>query len=451
MSTPEPTGIYSDYLYLPKAAFPNIAALKRSLTLTSASGDLVHNYLETPDHLGVPRAMYPESSWSDELGIPVKVHTSNGAYEVEVSALSRLRDDQVPALEALLSGSGVLVLPPGFGKTVIVMHAFAQLRRPMLVIVHTVDLALQWRERIVGHTSLEMRDVGIVGDGQVEWERPVTIAMVQTLSSMVRNGTLPKNFREHFGIAVFDEAHHLGASTFLPTATITSGVRWFVTATPKRQDGMEIAYFAHAGPILYESTAHERRHPVKTIFVYTGRTWSVDDQEACQSGGKGQKTFNKKLYEGHVMKSTRRVRLAKFLIDSSIAENRPMLVVSGCRETLISLHAAYEGRAGLLIGGVKEDRAAILANNHLIFSTVALCTEGLDKPELTDGLLLEPLPDSNAQQQLTGRFERPCPGKPEGRLFVLEDQHCPKAREWCTIMRTNLTRLRKPFEVVPDV
>ena len=61
----------------------------------------------------------------------------------------QLRDYQKPAIEAAgRKDIGVIVAPPGTGKTVIALKIIAEKQQPTLIIVHRKQLADQWIERI---------------------------------------------------------------------------------------------------------------------------------------------------------------------------------------------------------------------------------------------------------------------------------------------------------------
>jgi len=97
--------------------------------------------------------------------------------------------------------NGILLAPPGSGKTVMALYLFTSLFQPMLWITHTNRLLNQVVERI--HKFLtNVGKVGIIGGGNVELGDKITIALVQTL--IRRKEYLPELGRR-FGLVIVDE------------------------------------------------------------------------------------------------------------------------------------------------------------------------------------------------------------------------------------------------------
>jgi len=94
-----------------------------------------------------------------------------------------LRPYQERAVEAMLRiTQGTIVVPCGGGKTRIGVGAISRLRTPTLVLVHTLDLAEQWRSELKGLLGI---DACLVGDGEVS-TGPITVALVQALEQRLR-------------------------------------------------------------------------------------------------------------------------------------------------------------------------------------------------------------------------------------------------------------------------
>jgi len=81
--------------------------------------------------------------------------------QVEFTLTARLRADQEHAVDALAGHDlGVLVAPPGSGKTVVACALIALHRVPTLVIVDRHPLVDQWRERLATHLGLTKTNIG---------------------------------------------------------------------------------------------------------------------------------------------------------------------------------------------------------------------------------------------------------------------------------------------------
>lgn len=114
---------------------------------------------------------------------------------------------QSPAVEKLVlsSSEGILVAPPGSGKTVIGLSLIPILSQPTLWLTHTDRLLKQAFERceefLPGLFKNE-DDVGMIGSGKWKVGNVLTIGMVQTL---VRNLDKLYEIKDKFGLVILDE------------------------------------------------------------------------------------------------------------------------------------------------------------------------------------------------------------------------------------------------------
>jgi superfamily II DNA or RNA helicase len=161
----------------------------------------------------------------------------------------RLRPDQQEAfLKLYRQGGGVLVAPPGAGKTVVGLALAAALGQPALWIVHTKPLMEQAVERAGEVLGLPRGGIGVVGGDHAEasFGTHLTVATVQTLAG--------QRFTEEQGIGtvIVDEAHHYcGALTYARVVHRLRGrYRFGLTATAERTDGLHPLMFALLGPAV---------------------------------------------------------------------------------------------------------------------------------------------------------------------------------------------------------
>ncbi|PSQ32210.1 DNA repair helicase [Halobacteriales archaeon SW_10_68_16] len=157
---------------------------------------------------------------------------------LSLSSTYRLREYQQVALDAWLAGEGnagsgprergVLELPTGSGKTVIGIAAMEELGTPTLVVVPTIDLLDQWRRELEREFDVP---VGQLGGGQ-QHVADVTVSTYD--SAYLRADELG----DRFGLAVFDEVHHLGGEGYRDIARLLAApARLGLTATFERPDG----------------------------------------------------------------------------------------------------------------------------------------------------------------------------------------------------------------------
>jgi DNA excision repair protein ERCC-3 len=165
-----------------------------------------------------------------------------------------LRSYQREAAEAFMaSGSGVVVLPCGAGKTIVGLAAMAAASAHTLILVTNIISARQWRAELLAHTTLGESEIGEYS-GARKQIRPVTLATYQILVS--RKGGLSPHMdifsAEDWGLVVYDEVHLLPAPVFRMAAEIQSRRRLGLTATLVREDGREGDVFSLIGPKRYD-------------------------------------------------------------------------------------------------------------------------------------------------------------------------------------------------------
>ncbi|MFB6105914.1 MAG: DEAD/DEAH box helicase [Halobacteriaceae archaeon] len=164
---------------------------------------------------------------------------------LEVDLRLELRDYQRDWVERFLdAGSGVLVGPSGSGKTVAAMGVLAAVGGETLVLVPSRELAAQWREELLAHTTLTPGQVGEYHGGAKQL-RPVTVATYQ-IAGMDRHRSLFDDRR--WGLVVYDEAHHVPSPVARVSADLQSTHRLGLTASPVREDEKETDIYTLIGP-----------------------------------------------------------------------------------------------------------------------------------------------------------------------------------------------------------
>jgi DNA excision repair protein ERCC-3 len=140
--------------------------------------------------------------------------------------------------------SGVLVGPPGSGKTVATMGVLSAVEGETLVLVPGRELAGQWRDELLAHTSLTPDQVGEYHGGTKD-VRPVTIATYQT-AGMDRHRQLFDS--REWGLIVYDECHHIPSDIYRRSADLQTKHRLGLSSTPVRETDDEEEIYTLIGP-----------------------------------------------------------------------------------------------------------------------------------------------------------------------------------------------------------
>jgi superfamily II DNA or RNA helicase len=165
----------------------------------------------------------------------------------------QLRDHQKIAITAAAKKDmGVIVAPPGTGKTIIGLKIIAEKQQPALIIVHRKQLAEQWIERIQSFLGIPKHEIGRIGQGQGKNGKMITIALIQSLSRILESVDAAR-LSNKFGTIIVDECHHIPAETYRNTiGKLSSFYLYGLTATPFRKYNDGKLIFIHLGEIICE-------------------------------------------------------------------------------------------------------------------------------------------------------------------------------------------------------
>ncbi len=210
----------------------------------------------------------------DNLRAAVRVHWPR----IEPIELRPEQSAAVAAWEAA-GGRGLVVMPTGTGKTEVALAAMTRTRIATLVVAPVRDLMHQWHRRILRALGY---DAGIVGDSFFNL-RPVTVTTYDSAYARMAE------IGDHFGLVIFDEAHHLPGRCYREAAMLCAApMRLGLTATPERFDGRQEDFPFLIGPTVYRQEISQAKG--KTLADYDvvripvklsdEEQWKYDDASA---------------------------------------------------------------------------------------------------------------------------------------------------------------------------
>jgi superfamily II DNA or RNA helicase len=231
--------------------------------------------------------------------------------EINFQSQIELRSYQAQALEKIQRFQlGVIVAPPGSGKTVMGLELIARLKQPALIIVHRKELLDQWIERAESFLGLEKKEIGRIGSGKKTVGKQLTVATIQTLHTM--SSEQLQELNQQFGLIMVDECHHIPANTFSEVIVQFNPFFMFgLTATPIRKNQDERIIFLRIGQIIsqIDPTADqhfdERRKPTVHIretslflpFNYSEDTFELLSKVVIFDSGRNQQIVSDVLKE----------------------------------------------------------------------------------------------------------------------------------------------------------
>jgi superfamily II DNA or RNA helicase len=348
--------------------------------------------------------------------------------EVGLQFQGTLTSVQEKAARALLvQETGVLVAPPGTGKTVVGTWLIAARQRSALVLVHRRPLLDQWVAQLSMFLGIDPKEVGQISASQRTRNGRLDVAMIQ---SVVRKGRVD-DIVSSYGHVVVDECHHLPAVSF-ERVLAEAKARYVVglTATPQRRDGHHPITEMQLGPVRF--AIGPRSDAAARPFA---QRLYVRDTDFRARGEDGLRTIQQ-LYASLAADERRNALILDDVI-RSLEEGHSPLVLTERKDHLDYLANRLERFARHLVvlrGGmsakerraVKERLAQIPGGEErLVLATGRYVGEGFDDARLDTLFLALPVSWRGTLIQYAGRLHRPHPGKGEVRIFDYVDRKVP--------------------------
>jgi superfamily II DNA or RNA helicase len=374
---------------------------------------------------------FPRNTEIDLSGYDVIDTTIIGA-SIEVPFIGEMWDYQEPVIldfaDRVQKGYSDLILSAdtGSGKTVMLLKMWSMLNVPALVIVPKSDLMNQWIDRIKQFTGLEESDIGMARQKVCDYkDKKIVVGMIHSLCK----DKYPIEFKEHFGLVIFDELHKLGAFTFSQVGGMfRAKYRLGATATLRRSDGMAKVFYSHLGNEVIRPLQGDQPVPKIIVVRYP------------RSSGKIPHWANTKVKRRGVLfsllaKNAERVDWIANLTNDLYKTGRQTLVLGeriGQLQSIIKfLTQKYEidvRDIGLYIGKTSaNERKRIARDCKIIAATTSMLALGTDIPTLRGLVYATPLADA---EQSIGRICRICANTQSPVVIDFVDAAYPEANGW---------------------
>lgn len=377
--------------------------------------------------IGIPRGFLNElANYLDKHNIKYEIEDKRlKTKPLKFKSNLKLFGYQENAINSfMLSDSGVLVSPPGSGKTIMGIELIARLKQPTLILVHKKQIFDQWVERIESFLNIPKKNIGQIGSAKKKFGELVTVAMIQTLNK----SEIAKEAQNKFGLIIVDECHHVPARMLRSFITKFNPYYLYgLTATPERKYKDDRLIFIFIGDTLHtisradltnQSDALQPKNKIELIVQKT------ELELPFKSGLANFQPISKVL----VYDSNRNRQISQD-IETEVNKGHKCLVLTERKEhtEILNLYLNQNFETIVLTGNLtdKQKREKIAqvetGNFQIIIATGQLLGEGTDFNNLDCLFLVFPFSFHGKLTQYIGRLTRKQENEKSKRIYDYRD------------------------------
>lgn len=380
-----------------------------------------------PDHLLLPRGVLDKvTKILQEAGATVVIRDERIAKKkVKVDFDGTLTSIQEKAVKKIKeSDLGILIAPPGAGKTVMACKLIADRKVSTLILVHRQPLLEQWKERISSFLKIPIKEIGTLSGSKKKMTGKVDVGMLQSISRLDDLSEIAEKYSQ----IIIDECHHIPATSFeailkqLPARYVLG-----LSATPYRKDGLEKIMFLQCGPVRHEIQPSEVSELPKEVSIY--ETSIVFPDELGR-----QPPYHVLIH--HLVTNESRNHLIGTKVAEVLEQNRFPLLVSDRKDHLEALEKLVSKMCadveivvleGTLTNKQRRGAYARIAELRLakkkvmLMATASLIGEGFDLPALDTLIFSTPLSFEGRLIQYAGRIHRESEDKKSAQIIDFVD------------------------------
>lgn len=360
---------------------------------------------------------------------------------ISVDFVGDLYQNQQDAVNCMLQKDiGVLCAATSFGKTAVGINLIAQRKVNTLILVHNTEIMKNWIDELNKFLMINeelptyktpsgklRKRKSLIGRLQSSHNSLTGIIDVAMISSLGQKGDINQIVKD-YGMVIMDECHHVGAQTMEEVLNeVNAKYVYGLSATPKREDGMQKKIFFQFGPIRYKFTSKDRLVQQNVNHYVYPRFTSFIHPNA------NNLTFNKAASE--IIEDKRRNDWIIEDVKKCIKEGRSPIVITKSKK-----HASYlyehlknvsdhifllQGSRGNKEKGLTREQMKLVKREEsvIIVATGQYIGEGFNYPRLDTLMLTMPISYEVSVEQYLGRLHRDYEGKEEVIIYDYVDTH----------------------------
>jgi superfamily II DNA or RNA helicase len=391
--------------------------------------------LETKDACFLPRLMidnYPSKelvAYEGKKNIPPE--------PTDFKFKGELRKDQVPIVNTVLNTlkhqgyvNGIIKARPGIGKTVLSIYLSAKIGLKTCIIVDNSGLMKQWIKAIYDFTDLTENDIGIIQQKLTVTNKPITVAMCQSLLSKLK-GNIQSAFefvdQGRFGLVFYDEVHSTSASEKFSKVSLLFRTRNVLglSATPFQTGAHELLMKNTIGEIIYETKEYDLK-PKYYMVYYDSGLGDIDNGKNTKKLLRIQDYIRRKaMYNKIIIDSEEYLSLISKFTKNLLNNGHRTIIICFTKKQVncISQKLTEYGVENRRYYG--EERELDKEQDKVLVVTYSFAGKGFDFKQLSALIYATPLAGKKSIIQTTGRILRDYEGKREPVVVDLIDMAFP--------------------------
>lgn len=399
-------------------------------------------YQDVDGYIALPRGKWEQlQNCMEASGIMLSVADERQCGKtIKADFQGTLYPEQMMAAQAMLArDTGMLSAATAFGKTAVGAYMIAQRKVNTLILVHNREIMKNWVEDLqkflrilvecpeyVTPTGRHKRRKSVIGTLYTAHDFITGIIDVAMVSSLGKPGDISDAVK-NYGMVIMDECHHGAAQTIEAVLReVSAKYVYGLTATPKRDDGLEQKVNMQFGPVRYRFTAKDKAElqgiqhiviPRFTRLTNLGPAWKINE-----------------AYKALTESETRNHLVADDALQC-VEQGRTPLVLTKFKDHAETLRKLLDGKVQhlfVLQGGrstrereqIRSKLREVPENESLIVIAIGkYIGEGFNLPRLDTMLLAAPIAWEGNVEQYAGRPHRDYDGKQETVICDYVDVH----------------------------